>query len=76
MVDKEFRRRLETPARGIDQAGFFVLNKVYTPSILVESAFITNAQEEKLLKDKDFQDSVVAGIYEAMKRFKAKYESN
>jgi N-acetylmuramoyl-L-alanine amidase len=76
MVDRELRRRLETPARGIDQAGFFVLNKVFTPSILVETAFISNPQEEKLLKDKDYQDKVVEGIYEAIKRFKAKYESN
>ncbi|MEW5797109.1 MAG: N-acetylmuramoyl-L-alanine amidase [Candidatus Zixiibacteriota bacterium] len=76
MVDREFRRRLDTPARGIDQAGFFVLNKVFTPSVLIESAFISNPQEEKLLKDKAYQEKVAAGLYEAIKRFKAKYESD
>ncbi|MFZ5980442.1 MAG: N-acetylmuramoyl-L-alanine amidase [Candidatus Zixiibacteriota bacterium] len=75
MIDREFRRSLKTPARGVDQAGFFVLNKVYTPSVLVESAFITNKTEEKLLKDKKYQKEVAEGIYQAVKRFKAKYES-
>ena len=42
MIDREFRRSLDIPARGVDQAGFFVLNKVFTPSVLVETAFITN----------------------------------
>jgi N-acetylmuramoyl-L-alanine amidase len=76
MVDREFRKRLETPARGIDQAGFFVLNKVFTPSVLIESAFISNKNEEKLLKDKKYQEDVAKGLYEAIKRFKIKYESD
>jgi len=75
MIDREFRRNLKTPARGVDQAGFFVLNKVFTPSVLVESAFITNKTEEKLLKDKKYHKQVAQGIYKAIKRFKAKYES-
>jgi N-acetylmuramoyl-L-alanine amidase len=76
MTDREFRRRLDTEARGIDQAGFFVLNKVFTPSVLIESAFISNPREEKLLKDKSYQEKIATGLYEAIKRFKAKYESD
>lgn len=76
LVDREFRRQLDTPGRGIDQAGFFVLNKVFTPSVLIETAFISNPQEEKLLKDKDYQEKVASSLYEAIKRFKAKYESD
>jgi N-acetylmuramoyl-L-alanine amidase len=75
MIDKEFRKRLETPARGVDQAGFFVLNKVFTPSVLIETAFISNAGEERLLKQADFHKQVATAIYAAVKRFKAKYES-
>jgi len=75
MVDREFRRRLDTPARGVDQAGFFVLNKVFTPSVLIEAAFISNKSEENLLKSKKYQEKVARGIYEAIKRFKNKYEN-
>lgn len=75
MMDREFRRNVKIPARGVDQAGFYVLNMVFAPSVLVESGFISNQTEEKLLKDSDYQRSVATGIYDAIKRFKAKYES-
>jgi N-acetylmuramoyl-L-alanine amidase len=74
MVDREFRRSLKTRARGVDQAGFFVLNMVFTPSVLVEVGFISNKNEEKLLKSGKYQEAVAEAIYKAIKRFKAKYE--
>ena len=74
MVDRELRRHLDIPARGVDQAGFFVLNMVFTPSVLIESGFISNKQEEKLLKSKKYHKKVAEAIYKALKRFKAKYE--
>lgn len=74
MVDREFRRSLKTPARGVDMAAFFVLNRVFSPSVLIETAFISNGVEEKLLRDKKYQQQVAEGIYRAIKRFKAKYE--
>lgn len=74
MVDREFRRHLKVPARGVDMAGFFVLNKIYSPSVLVEAGFISNTAEEKILRDSDYQKDVAKAIYNAIKRFKAKYE--
>lgn len=75
MVDREFRRHLKTSARGVDQAGFYVLNMVFAPSVLIETGFISNQQEEKILGHKDYQESVAQAMYNAIKRFKAKYES-
>ncbi|MBI5169857.1 MAG: N-acetylmuramoyl-L-alanine amidase [Candidatus Eisenbacteria bacterium] len=46
-------RRVES--RGIKQAGFAVLKSVEFPSVLVETAFINNPREVKLLKDPEFQ---------------------
>jgi N-acetylmuramoyl-L-alanine amidase len=76
MVDKEFRKILkgQTIARGMDQAGFVVLNKVYMPSILVEAAFLTNKKDEKLLRSKKYRQQVAEAIYAGLKRFKNKYE--
>ncbi|MCP4568276.1 MAG: N-acetylmuramoyl-L-alanine amidase, partial [FCB group bacterium] len=74
MADIEMRKKIKVKSRGIDHAGFFVLNRVYMPSILVESAFISNKEEEKLLRKKSFRKKVAEGIYNAVKRFKAKYE--
>ncbi|MFC1475117.1 N-acetylmuramoyl-L-alanine amidase [Candidatus Zixiibacteriota bacterium] len=75
MCDREFRRNLNTTARGVDQAAFFVLNKVYSPSILIESGFISNRTDEKLLKNKKYQKTVAKSLYNAIKRFKTKYEN-
>lgn len=76
MIERDFRRKVNsTDSRGIDQAGFYVLNGVYMPSVLVESAFITNRGDEQLLKSKDFREEVAQAIYEGLKRFKAKYEN-
>ncbi|MCK4607095.1 MAG: N-acetylmuramoyl-L-alanine amidase [candidate division Zixibacteria bacterium] len=74
MAAREFRRRLKIPARGVDQAGFFVLNMVFTPSVLIEAGFISNKKEERLLKSSKYQKQVAAALYDAIKKFKAKYE--
>jgi N-acetylmuramoyl-L-alanine amidase len=76
MMEKELRRSVsETSNRGIDQAGFFVLNGAYMPSVLVETAFITNREDEKLLNRKDYREQIASAIYEGLKKFKAKYEN-
>jgi len=52
----ESGRRLE--ARGVRQAGFAVLKSPIVPSVLVETAFINNAAEERLLRDPGFQQEM------------------
>jgi N-acetylmuramoyl-L-alanine amidase len=60
-------RRLES--RGVKQAGFVVLKSVEFPSILVETAFINNVAEARLLKNKDFQASMAKQIAEGVKEY-------
>jgi N-acetylmuramoyl-L-alanine amidase len=62
-------------SRGIDQAGFYVLDKAYMPSVLVETAFISNSSDEKKLKNEEFQKKVAKAIYDSIITFKDKYES-
>ncbi|MGA7874715.1 MAG: N-acetylmuramoyl-L-alanine amidase, partial [Desulfoferrobacter sp.] len=47
---------------GVKQAPFYVLLGAEMPSVLIETAFITNKNEERRLLDKNFQRSLVAGI--------------
>jgi len=75
MLDREFRDINDIPARGVDQAGFYVLNSIYTPSVLIETGFITNPEEERILNSKSYRKQLVEAIYDAIKRFKGKYES-
>jgi N-acetylmuramoyl-L-alanine amidase len=61
-------------SRGVDQAGFFVLDKAYMPAILLETGFITNKSDEKRLKDDDFQKKTAKAIYDSIVAFKERYE--
>lgn len=55
--------------RGTKEAGFYVIKKSWIPSILVETAFISNPQEEKLLNQSEFQNKMATGIYNGIVDF-------
>jgi len=56
----------------VRQAGFMVLKSPDIPSVLVETAFISNPTEEKKLRSPAFQRSVADGIYKGIRRFAAR----
>ncbi len=53
----------------VEQAGFAVLKAPDIPSILVETAFISNPDEEKRLTDNAYQDKMAAAITVGIKRY-------
>jgi N-acetylmuramoyl-L-alanine amidase len=53
----------------VEQAGFAVLKAPDIPSILIETAFISNPDEEKRLLDEDYQDKMAAAIVAGVKRY-------
>jgi N-acetylmuramoyl-L-alanine amidase len=46
----------------VEQAGFAVLRAPEIPSILVETAFISNPDEELRLKDEAYQDQMAVAL--------------
>ncbi|MDC9580049.1 N-acetylmuramoyl-L-alanine amidase AmiC [Xenorhabdus sp. PR6a] len=53
----------------VDQAGFAVLKAPDIPSILVETAFISNLEEERKLKTAKFQQQVAESIFASIKAY-------
>jgi N-acetylmuramoyl-L-alanine amidase len=53
----------------VEQAGFAVLKAPDIPSILVETAFISNPDEEKRLVDEAYQDKMATAIVMGIKRY-------
>jgi N-acetylmuramoyl-L-alanine amidase len=53
----------------VERAGFAVLKAPDVPSILVETAFISNPQEEARLKDERHQDRVARAMLAGIKRY-------
>jgi N-acetylmuramoyl-L-alanine amidase len=56
----------------VEQAGFAVLKAPDIPSILVETAFISNPEEEKKLRRADYQQKLVSALHAGIKRYFAK----
>jgi len=53
----------------VEQAGFAVLKAPDIPSILVETAFISNPEEEARLKDDAYQNQLADAITKGIKRY-------
>lgn len=53
----------------VEQAGFAVLKAPDIPSILVETAFLTNPEEELKLRDEKYQDKLAAAIFAGIKKY-------
>jgi N-acetylmuramoyl-L-alanine amidase len=53
----------------VEQAGFAVLKAPDIPSILIETAFISNPEEEKRLIDEEYQDKMAEAIVIGIKRY-------
>lgn len=56
-------------SKRVQQAGFLVLKNPDIPSILVETAFISNPQEEALLKDPKHQEKLTEAIANGVKNY-------
>lgn len=48
--------------RGVKTANYYVLRKTKMPAVLVELAFISNAEEERLLGNPDYQEKCATAI--------------
>lgn len=56
---------------GVRQGPFHVLLGATMPSVLVETAFISNTREEKRLKNQKYQERVAAAIVKGVKNYAA-----
>ncbi|MCE9634034.1 MAG: N-acetylmuramoyl-L-alanine amidase [Methylophilales bacterium] len=55
--------------RAVEQAGFAVLKSPDIPSILVETAFISNPEEERRLNTPEYQDKLTKAILAGIKKY-------
>jgi len=61
---------MNTLHRGfVEQAGFAVLKSPDIPSVLVETAFISNPSEERRLNDEDYQEKLAQSILGGIKDY-------
>jgi len=59
----------------VEQAGFAVLKAPDIPSILVETAFISNPEEEAKLTDESYQDKMADALMRGIQKYLVKHPS-
>jgi N-acetylmuramoyl-L-alanine amidase len=69
MVEQVGRRHPAVRDRGVHTAPFYVLIGASMPSVLAEIAFVSNPDEEKLLKRSDFRDLVARSLFRGVRRY-------
>jgi len=74
MVDVTQESELGTVNRlarkGVESANFGVLRSPDIPSLLIETAFISNPREEKQLKTARYQNQIANAVYRGIRRYK------
>jgi N-acetylmuramoyl-L-alanine amidase len=76
MIQREMSKTLGIRNRGVKQTGLRVLKGLAMPGVLVETAFLSNPKEEKLLLGAEFREKIVEGTIEAVRKFQGRYDES
>jgi N-acetylmuramoyl-L-alanine amidase len=60
---------LNTKVLGIKGAPFYVLKGARMPAILIEAGFLSNYQEERLMRNAYYRQQIAEGIEQGIKKY-------
>lgn len=75
-IQKELVARTRMPDREVRQAGFIVLMDVGMPAVLIETGFISNPSDQKILTSESGQTNIAKAIFTAFQTYKNNVERN
>ena len=75
-IQKELIARTRMPDREVRQAGFIVLMDVGMPAVLIETGFISNPHDQKILTSESGQTNIARAIFAAFQAYKNSVERN
>lgn len=75
IIQSEVGKTTPMKNRGVNQAGFYVLVGASMPNVLFEGGFLSNKEDEKFITSKDGQKKIALGLFNAVNRYIAEYES-
>lgn len=73
-IEHDFSQRLQRKSLGVKQGPFIVLWQSGMPSVLVETGFITNPQEEAFLGSSEGQLYIASSLYRAIRNYNYELE--
>ncbi|MGZ8250110.1 N-acetylmuramoyl-L-alanine amidase [Methylomagnum sp.] len=68
-VLRELRKDFEIHHEAVQKAGFVVLKSLDVPSMLVETAFISNPDEERNLNDAKHQERIARAVFKGIRAY-------
>jgi N-acetylmuramoyl-L-alanine amidase len=74
LVQQELDDRTNLANRGVKQAGFLVLVGASMPNVLIETAYISNREDERIVRSDGGQQKIAESIFRAVKTYRAEYE--
>lgn len=75
LVQNQFRERARRTDRGVRQEPFVVLWRTTMPSVLIETGYVSNPEEEHYLLSDDGQSYIASAIFRAFREYKASTEN-
>jgi N-acetylmuramoyl-L-alanine amidase len=74
ILQQEMEDQISIPNRGVKQAGFYVLVGASMPNVLVETAYLSNREDERFLNSDAGQQKIAVALFSAIKQYKEEYE--
>ncbi|MFH1851111.1 MAG: N-acetylmuramoyl-L-alanine amidase [Candidatus Neomarinimicrobiota bacterium] len=69
-IQNQLAKKISSQNRGVKQAEFYVMVGASMPNVLIETGFLSNAEEEKLLKKPSYRQKIAEAVYQAIVEFK------
>lgn len=69
-TEEELVKSTSIKSKGVKQGAFVVLKEANMPSILVETGYLSNEKDERLLTSKKGQNSIVQGLFKGIIAYK------
>ncbi|MEO6882643.1 MAG: N-acetylmuramoyl-L-alanine amidase [Bacteroidia bacterium] len=73
-IQDQYKNQANREDKGVKQAGFLVLWRTAMPSLLTETGFLTNPNEEKFLGSQKGQTYLASSIFRAFREYKDEME--
>jgi N-acetylmuramoyl-L-alanine amidase len=70
IISEKFEKLLPLKNNGVKQAGFYVLVGASMPSVLIETGYINNPEDEMFLRSESGQQKIAEAIYSSILEFK------